>query len=1513
MKALVPTRRLSQTCHSSIPSPARPKRSWARRTLPNLAFLFVLTFALSATAQPADVGDHAYPSGPVRVGKITDEGSVSLRIEIPQDPEIWTDNANDHIRLPGFASGGAPGDPELPSYRFTFLVPPQVDWKAVNVVLEDEVWEDIPGTFSVAAVPPAVSFIDGQSVVNWCGKDPADIADGRDMAVYSSDSFFPVNPIGPVSTLQYREWDLAEVSLWPVSYNPVRGMLRALRSGTLVLSFATRPPELPKGPTRLATPPGRSHFWKRISADIENPEDLGAFYQPPTSPQTAPTSSYADYVIITTSWFQTYSSKLTQFVNHKESLGHSVAVITDGPTADNSHYLSGSSAATRARNIRDWLKQGDRYLAWGIETILLIGNPDPTSFDPNRSISMMICFPDPGNDREVPTDMYFAELSHSWDIDDDGRPGEWGDDFAANGIDKMCEVSVGRIPYYGLTSDVDAILQKAIDYETASGDLTWRKKLLIVAAISNFAPEDHNGDGDTIDDLSDPPDGIIDEFPDDPNYRTLGDQWGQWMKSLAVPYAFSPYTLYEKNEGFSAPYNDGKDYPATTCNAPLTRSNILAEWQRHYGFVAWWAHGAEWVAARLIWTDDNFDPPGTPAPGDHITQRPEETTEEIMLANSDCGGLDDGYPSFVVAASCSNGAPAYSSNLGYCLVENGAIASVSASAVVDYHVGPYNPNRAWTCGDNASYPYSIFDRMAGHGESVGEALLYCRWHFGTDWGEASWRNCIAFNIYGAPNAKLATKIVNFPDPGLEAAIREAIGKPAGVIYDTDLVGLTNLNAPGRGIQDLSGIENCTSLMYLELRDNEITDITPIGQLTNLLWLQLWNNQISNIAPLASLTNLEWLHLWNNQVSDISPLAGLTNLRWLYIHSNPISNLGPLSALTNLTTLLAGDGPITDLSPLAGLTNLTELSVVLSNVSDVSPLAGLSNLTILDLWHNQISDISPLAGLTGLTDLDLSMNNVTNIGPLSRLANLQALDLSSNQISSISPLAALANLGTLDLGANLVADLGPLSGLNSLTYLVLSSNGFSDLGPLSGLTGLRELHLGNNDLVDVGALAGLTNLEVLLLDWNQVSDLGPLSGLSNLTELKLYGNQVANLGPLSGLTSLEILGLERNLIVDVGPLAGLASLRELDLWNNNISDISPLAGLSNLTVLDLTTNAISYIGPLGGLTNLETLGLSNNQISDVAPLAGLIDLWWLSLSDNRITNIGPLGGLVNLEMLFLSGNNIRDVSPLSGLRNLTYLTLDGNNISSIQGLVDNTDFGTGDQVSLEGNPLSLQAYGSQIPTLESRGASVSYDPDSDGDGLSDTWESDNGLDPYNPDTDGDGLSDGDEYNNHGTDPADSDTDNDGLSDGDEINTYGTDPTDPDSDGDGWNDGAEILGGTDPSNSSTHPVGVRITAAAGETIASVDSLGNIYLAGSVSENSTPAATSASEVIIKNGMGAILATIDSSGNLVLAGSVYQSQSSMSPPAGSFVINNNVGNTVAYISPAGDLYLAGIALPSQ
>jgi internalin A len=488
----------------------------------------------------------------------------------------------------------------------------------------------------------------------------------------------------------------------------------------------------------------------------------------------------------------------------------------------------------------------------------------------------------------------------------------------------------------------------------------------------------------------------------------------------------------------------------------------------------------------------------------------------------------------------------------------------------------------------------------------------------------------------------ADTVVVFPDLNLEAAIRQAIEKPTGDIYESNLATLTDLDANGRGITDLDGLQYCVGLVHLNIYQNQISDITPLDGLTALTELGLDWNEISDITPLDGLTALTDLSLYQNQISDITPLDGLTAL--------------------------------------------TELGLDWNEISNVSPLAGLTSLTKLYLSNNQISDITPLANLTGLTELDIHDNDVAGLSPLANLTSLTLLHLYGNQISDISPLANLTSLMQLRLGWNQISDISPLTGLTHVYYLALEENQISDLSPFSGVTNLPWLDL-------------------LYLNGNQISDIKPLSGLTGLSSLRIGSNQISDISSVSSLTSLTGFAAGYNQISDIEPVSSLTSLEWLELHSNQISDISPVSGLTSLIWLSLYDNPIGDISPLSGLTSLEHLTLGGSQISSVSPLSGLTELVELQLGGNQIGDISPLSGLTSLALLQLQGNQIIDISPLSGLTKLSELDLRWNQIIDIEPLVNNTGIASGDTLDLRNNPLDDLSVGAYIPELEAGGVTV----------------------------------------------------------------------------------------------------------------------------------------------------------------------------------------------------------------
>ncbi len=134
---------------------------------------------------------------------------------------------------------------------------------------------------------------------------------------------------------------------------------------------------------------------------------------------------------------------------------------------------------------------------------------------------------------------------------------------------------------------------------------------------------------------------------------------------------------------------------------------------------------------------------------------------------------------------------------------------------------------------------------------------------------------VALVLLGACAAP-APETVTFADENLDAAIREALGKPSGEdLTAAELSKLTELGASGVGITDLSGIEYCMNLRELWLRDNQVSDLSPFSGLTNLQYLILDQNRISDISPLVENSGLRGqasLHEWDEVFLEGNPLS-----------------------------------------------------------------------------------------------------------------------------------------------------------------------------------------------------------------------------------------------------------------------------------------------------------------------------------------------------------------------------------------------------------------------------------------------------------------------------------------------------------------------------------------------------------------------------------------------------------------------------------------------------------------
>jgi hypothetical protein len=602
-----------------------------------------------------------------------------------------------------------PGRPRLPVDVVEFLLPEDVDLNSVRAIVRNVREETLEGQWVVA--PAGLLTLLGREPITYA---PLPLTDGKDPSVYSRDGFFPASTVGRTTTGGMRIFNLAQVEVFPYRYNPVTGRLRRLSGGTLVLRF-TRRPQPGAGKVyelSVADLKALHHVGKAANAStMEKNKSLRRYYPryrlpapiPHVYPRTLPLPDSrrqihpvprSTYVILTTDYVVQVSRALVDFIRAKEERFFDVLLATESRTyeyKDGELQLrlmdgagwGGGVGDVAAENVRAWLKQEvdtrPRWQAWGIEYLLLIGDPDPErSSLPMKMVSLLHDVnvdPAERNSRQA-TDLYYAELTASdWDPDGDGLAGEldalWNAPF-----DLHPEIAVGRIPVARLGFDVnplDAFLRKIVAYETTpEGQIDWRRRALlpmkpvsraddawrsaeaiaVQAALDGFASH-RLYDRISIFKIQGLLSDKIEQQHLDPEQTQREFQASVAAFGDDLWYADEDKWRMVANQ-FGLPFNDGfTGAPANAETIPCSVGGVRAAWTgQPFGLVVWRTHGTDVMAENVFETAFVDD-------------------------------LDDTHPAVVYAATCRNGSPENDDNLAWSLLRHGAVAVVAATARAD--------------------------------------------------------------------------------------------------------------------------------------------------------------------------------------------------------------------------------------------------------------------------------------------------------------------------------------------------------------------------------------------------------------------------------------------------------------------------------------------------------------------------------------------------------------------------------------------------------------------------------------------------------------------------------------------------------------------------------------------------------------------------------------------------------------------------------------------------------------
>ena len=410
--------------------------------------------------------------------------------------------------------------------------------------------------------------------------------------------------------------------------------------------------------------------------------------------------------------------------------------------------------------------------------------------------------------------------------------------------------------------------------------------------------------------------------------------------------------------------------------------------------------------------------------------------------------------------------------------------------------------------------------------------------------------------------------VSIPDPGLNAAIRDALQKPSGPLTEQDLLSLTNLDASRRNVRSIDGLETARNLASLDLQINRLTNFSLPTQLTNLMALDLSVNPLTNISLPSGLAHLTSLVLENDGIRNLTLPAGLVGLTNLDLDGNELASFIVPSNLTSLVALDLGFNAFTNFSLPGGLTNLSTFYFAGNPLTNVALPPGLAGMTELNLSENLLTSFTLPAGMTNLIELNLFFNQLTNLTLPTDLKNLTELDLDFNQFTSLTLPTNLTRLGFLHLRANQFTNFTLPAGLTGLTYLDVSKNPLTDVTLPAGLNHLATLRLSENRLTTLTLPTGLTNLVGLNLSLNQLTNLVLPPDLFHLETLLLGGNQLTGINLPAGLTNLTGLFLPGNQLTNLTLPPDMTRLVALSFLSNPLTTLvlsEPLAGSTNLVV------------------------------------------------------------------------------------------------------------------------------------------------------------------------------------------------------------------------------------------------------------------------------------------------------------------------------------------------------------
>ncbi len=341
------------------------------------------------------------------------------------------------------------------------------------------------------------------------------------------------------------------------------------------------------------------------------------------------TKSRNSLLILTTEYFLSESTEIENYITAKRNAGFRVDIATE------TNYGGGElTGMERVAKIRKYLKSVYK----DYDFLLIIAGTDTQG----NEVPMVVTRPEDAEDpsyENVPTDIFYAELTEDMDSDGNGVYGERTDM-----IEYAFELIVGRIPIYGQNvKNADKILARTIEFmKEKPSQAEYRQKILFPTTISYYKNQDHQFGIPKMD----------------------GAYVAEYLVKNSIKEPFTSKTLVEQS-GFD---------PSEFINEDaLTYTSMLSHMNQGYGTVFWQAHGMPDYSVRTIWSSDR----NNNGVADTYNY---ELYSDTFVDNNLVGSVKKMTP-FVFQGSCLNGSIQSSGSLAYETLKHTAVGVVGASQV----------------------------------------------------------------------------------------------------------------------------------------------------------------------------------------------------------------------------------------------------------------------------------------------------------------------------------------------------------------------------------------------------------------------------------------------------------------------------------------------------------------------------------------------------------------------------------------------------------------------------------------------------------------------------------------------------------------------------------------------------------------------------------------------------------------------------------------------------------------